>query len=694
MNLEIFAKGIPLTPLPPAQGPDPNFPHAPKLNPNLSALEEEIAVANALRYFPEQLHEVLAEDFARELKQYGHIYMYRFKPPRELIQSHPVDRFPGKCIEAKAIQMMILNNLDMRIAQFPEELVTYGGNGQVFSNWAQFWLVMQALSRLDRQSTLVLYSGHPLGIFSTHSGAPRMTITNGMLVPRSGLDQSYEKLFALGVTQYGQMTAGSFCYIGPQGIVHGTTLTLLNAFRRHGSLNDDRARPGVGKVFLSAGLGGMSGAQAKAAVISGCVGVIAEMSEEALDKRLKQGWVTEKVIDLHLLVEKMKQYKAEKKAISIGFLGNIVDVWEELVKVHKMTGERLVDVASDQTSCHNPFHGGYYPVGLSYEEARSMMAEAQEDFQHKVHESLCRQVEAINHMADAGTYFFDYGNAFLLQASRAGAQILATEAQLKEAAEIRREREFRYPSYVEDIIGDIFSLGFGPYRWICASCEDEDLRMTDKMAEEVLKRLLKDTEAPQEVREQYMDNLRWIEEAWSHKMVVGSKARILYADERARVQIAVAFNEAVKSGRLMGPVILSRDHHDVSGTDSPYRETSNVYDGSRVCADMAVQNVINGAACGATWVSLHNGGGVGWGEVMNGGFGHVLDGSEEAVNKAKRLLSWDVTNGIGRRAWSGNNNARLAVLNKPHDSSTDILLPNPVLDNKLIKQALKKINNH
>ncbi|TGZ60124.1 hypothetical protein CRM22_008723 [Opisthorchis felineus] len=695
-DLNVLGQGIPLNPLPAWRPRDPNIAHAPALEPQLTQMEKRMAVANALRYIPTQFHEELAMEFATELATYGHIYMYRFRPDPILLKAYPISLYPATCVEAAAIMLMICNNLDRQVAQFPDELVTYGGNGQVFSNWGQFWLVMKALSKLNRKRTLVLYSGHPLGTFPSHKWAPRMVVTNGMLVPRPGLEQGYQKLFALGVTQYGQMTAGSFCYIGPQGIVHGTTLTITSAFRKRYALGANDTESFKGRVFLSSGLGGMSGAQAKAAVIVGCVGVIAEISEEALNKRFAQGWLTEKVTDLEKLVKRIRECRKAKMAISIGYLGNIVDVWERLLMEYKRTGELLVDVASDQTSCHNPFHGGYYPCGYTYEESRELMSTDNEAFQKAVKFSLRKQVNAINQMAEAGVYFFDYGNAFLLQSKLAGADLEPTEEQLAEANRNRIRKEFRYPSYVQDIMGDIFSMGFGPFRWVCTSGLPEDLKLTDKLAEAELICLLAREGLPQPIRQQYLDNLNWIRKADGHKLVVGSQARILYSDEAGRIRIANAFHEAVKSGKLNGPVVLARDHHDVSGTDSPYRETADIYDGSAVCADMSVHNVIGGAIRGASWVSLHNGGGVGWGEVMNGGFGHVLDGTDESMKKACRMLSWDVTNGMARRAWAGHPLARLALEYTPDGEKVaskdrlDVLLPVLVNDTNLLDRALNE----
>ncbi|KAA0195075.1 Urocanate hydratase [Fasciolopsis buskii] len=690
VELSVLAQGLPLNPLPVLQPRDPRIAHAPALCPSLDESEKTLALANALRYIPTELHEQLALEFAHELAAYGHIYMYRFRPDPSLLRAHPIGQYPAKCVEAAAIMLMICNNLDRDVAQFPDELVTYGGNGQVFSNWAQFWLVMKALSRLTRKQTLVLYSGHPAGLFPSPPSAPRMIITNGMLVPRPGLEEGYQKLFALGVTQYGQMTAGSFCYIGSQGIVHGTTLTILNAFRRYLGTSSEPHESGAdddsirGRVFLSSGLGGMSGAQAKAAVITGCIGVIAEVSEEALNKRFVQGWLTERVDNLEKLMERIRQRRKEKRAVSIGYLGNVVDVWQKVVSEYRRTGERLIDIASDQTSCY------------SYEAARKLMREDNKAFRKAVENSLRVQVAAINEMSKSGVYFFDYGNAFLLQAKLAGADLEPTKEQKKEAKEMRIVREFRYPSYVQDIMGNIFSMGFGPFRWVCTSGLAEDLQTSDRLAGEQLERLLKRPDLPMPIRQQFEDNLRWIKQAQHHKLVVGSQARILYSDEDGRIAIAEAFNDAIRKEVLHGPIVISRDHHDVSGTDSPYRETANIYDGSAVCADMSVHNAIGCAVRGATWVSLHNGGGVGWGEVMNGGFGHVLDGTPEALEKAIHMLSWDVTNGITRRAWSGHPLAKLAIdyRRTVHPSDSDEafepLLPEKVQDTEMLEAALKK----
>ncbi|XP_038069650.1 urocanate hydratase-like [Patiria miniata] len=668
-SLKEICDGLPLDPLPPARPRDSNIAHAPVRVPNLTPEEERLALQNALRYFPPELHGVLAPEFAEELREYGHIYMYRFRPDIEM-RAYPIDDYPCNTRQAAGIMHMMMNNLDPRVAQFPHELVTYGGNGQVFSNWAQFRLVMHYLSEMSEDQTLALYSGHPMGLFPSHLDAPRVVITNGMMVPNYSSRDNYNRLFGLGVTMYGQMTAGSFCYIGPQGIVHGTTITVLNACRQQLGTSDLR-----GRVFVSSGLGGMSGAQAKAAVICGCVGVIAEVSKEALVKRHKQGWVMEMIDNLDDCIERIKQARKEKKALSIGYHGNIVDIWERVAAEYDSTGELLVDLGSDQTSCHNPFNGGYYPVQLSFDEANVMMAQDPVRFRNLVEESLRRQITAINKLADRGLYFFDYGNAFLLEASRAGADVKKEGDQTG--------NRFRYPSYVQDIMGDIFSLGFGPFRWVCTSGDPNDLATTDDIATTVLEDFIKQG-VPETTKQQYEDNIRWIKEASKHKLVVGSQARILYSDQRGRMAIASAFNQAVSEGRLRGPVIISRDHHDVSGTDSPFRETSNIYDGSAFCADMAVQNVIGDSFRGATWVALHNGGGVGWGEVINGGFGLMLDGGERAEQRAKSMLAWDVSNGVARRSWSGNTKAQETICHAmqansklkvtlPHNVQSDVL---------------------
>jgi len=652
----------PLGRLPDRRPRDDHLPHAPNRNSTLTDAEKQLAVSNALRYFPPEFHGTLGPEFAEELHSYGHIYMYRLIPDFPL-RAYPIGVYPAKCQSAAAIMCMIMNNLDHKVAQYPQELVTYGGNGQAFSNWAQFRLTMHYLSEMTTGQTLVIYSGHPLGLFPSHADAPRVVITNGMVIPNYSSREMYERLFALGVTMYGQMTAGSYCYIGPQGIVHGTTLTILNAGRKYLGLEDLS-----GRVLLTSGLGGMSGAQAKAAVICGCVSVIAEVSEEALDKRFQQGWLMERVSELDELVARIRSAIEERRPVSIGYHGNVVDVWERLAKVFDETGERLVDLGTDQTSCHNPYMGGYYPVQLTYEESRKMMHTNPDEFQKLVKESLRRQVNAINRLADDGMSFWDYGNAFLLEAGRAGAEVFQEKTS----------SEYRYPSYVQHIMGDIFSLGFGPFRWVCTSGEPSDLVKTDQIAADIMESALANG-VPPPVEQQYNDNLRWIKEADKHKLVVGSQARILYADQKGRILLAVAFNEAVANGRLQGPVVISRDHHDVSGTDSPFRETSNIYDGSAFCADMAVQNVIGDSFRGATWVALHNGGGVGWGEVINGGFGLVLDGSSEAERRARQMLSWDVSNGVARRSWSGNDMANETIREAmKEDSRLRVTLPYPV----------------
>ncbi|XP_022100450.1 urocanate hydratase-like isoform X2 [Acanthaster planci] len=595
--------------------------------------------------------------------------MYRFRPNIEM-RAYPINDYPCNTRQAAGIMHMIMNNLDPRVAQFPHELVTYGGNGQVFSNWAQFRLAMHYLSEMTEDQTLALYSGHPMGLFPSHIDAPRVVVTNGMMVPNYSSRENYDRLFGLGVTMYGQMTAGSFCYIGPQGIVHGTTITVMNAGRQQLGTSDLR-----GRVFVSSGLGGMSGAQAKAAVICGCIGVIAEVSKEALLKRHKQGWVMEVVDSLDVCIERIKRAKKEKTPLSIGYHGNIVDIWERMVTEYDSTGELLVDLGSDQTSCHNPFNGGYYPTQVSFDEANDIMTTDPVRFKNLVQESLRRQIAAINKLADRGMYFFDYGNAFLLEASRAGADVKKEGDQTG--------NRFRYPSYVQDIMGDIFSLGFGPFRWVCTSSDPNDLATTDEIATTVLEDFIRQG-VPETTKQQYEDNIRWIKEAAKHKLVVGSQARILYSNQRGRMAIASAFNQAVSEGKLRGPVIISRDHHDVSGTDSPFRETSNIYDGSAFCADMAVQNVIGDSFRGATWVALHNGGGVGWGEVINGGFGLMLDGTERAGERAKAMLAWDVTNGVARRSWSGNTKAQETICHAmqsnsklkvtlPHNVQSDVL---------------------
>lgn len=610
--------------------------HAPKRKDILSADEKKLALKNALRYFPKEQHTFLAEEFAHELNEYGRIYMYRYRPDYEM-KARSIEDYPGKSLQAKAIMLMIQNNLDYAVAQHPHELITYGGNGGVFQNWAQYLLCMQYLSEMTDEQTLVMYSGHPMGLFPSHKNAPRVVVTNGMMIPNYSKPDDWEKFNALGVTQYGQMTAGSYMYIGPQGIVHGTTITILNAGRK---ISDDGL---AGKLFLTAGLGGMSGAQPKAGNIAGCITVVAEVNPKATITRHSQGWVDEVIEDLDTLANRVKKAKENKEVVSIAFQGNIVEVWEKFLEE-----EIYVDLGSDQTSLHNPWAGGYYPIGLSFEESNELMANNPKEFKVKIKETLRRHADAVNKHTSKGTYFFDYGNAFLLEASRSGADVMAQDGI-----------HFKYPSYVQDIMGPMcFDYGFGPFRWVCASGKKEDLDKTDKIACEVLEKLKLD--APKEIQQQMADNIRWIKSANDNQLVVGSQARILYADSIGRIKIAKAFNDAIKEGTI-GPIILGRDHHDVSGTDSPYRETSNIYDGSSFTADMAIHNVIGDSFRGATWVSIHNGGGVGWGEVINGGFGMLIDGSEESATKIQSMLHWDVNNGIARRSWARNEEAIFAI---------------------------------
>lgn len=641
MTLEEIQKdiqaGIP-TNVPPKRDFDPSVNHAPKRKQILSADEKKLAIKNALRYFPSDQHAELIEDFKNELDTYGRIYMYRYRPAYKL-HARNINEFPGKCDQAKAIMLMIHNNLDYAVAQHPHELITYGGNGAVFQNWIQYRLTMKYLSEMTEEQTLAMYSGHPMGLFPSHKDAPRVVVTNGMMIPNYSKPDDWEKFNALGVTQYGQMTAGSYMYIGPQGIVHGTTITVLNAGRMIAKEGEGLA----GKLFVTAGLGGMSGAQPKAASIAGCISVTAEINPKATETRHSQNWVDEVIDDLDVLCSRVTKAKENKEVVSIAYQGNVVDVWE------KFDEEKIyIDLGSDQTSLHNPWAGGYYPVGLTLEESNEMMASDPEKFKEFVHQSLVRQTNAINNHTSKGTYFFDYGNAFLLEASRAGANIMA-----------ENNIDFRYPSYVQDIMGPMcFDYGFGPFRWVCASNDPEDLQKTDDIACAVLKELKK--ESPAEIQQQMDDNITWIRGAQENKLVVGSQARILYADALGRMKIAEAFNKAISSGEI-GPVILGRDHHDVSGTDSPFRETSNIYDGSMFTADMAIQNVIGDSFRGATWVSIHNGGGVGWGEVINGGFGMLLDGSQDADRRLKMMLHWDVNNGIARRNWARNEGAIFAI---------------------------------
>lgn len=635
-QLEVTA-GIPESlPSPPEW--DEAVSHAPVRKDLLSLEEKQLALRNALRYFPEHWHATLAPEFADELKRFGRIYMYRFRPQYRMY-ARPIEQYPAKCPQAAAIMLMIQNNLDPAVAQHPHELITYGGNGGVFQNWAQYRLTMKYLAEMEEDQTLVMYSGHPLGLFPSHPGAPRAVVTNGMMIPNYSKQEDWEKFNALGVTQYGQMTAGSYMYIGPQGIVHGTTITVLNAARRR--------RPGLdslqGMLFVSSGLGGMSGAQPKAAKIAGCLSVTAEINAKAAWKRHSQGWVDEVCEDISALCDRVKRAKASGEVVSIAFIGNIVDVWEQFDQ------EGIaVDLGSDQTSLHNPWAGGYYPAGLSFQESNELMVKDPERFKTEVQSTLRRHAAAINRHAGKGMYFFDYGNAFLLEASRAGAEVMAANGI-----------DFRYPSYVQDIMGPMcFDYGFGPFRWVCCSGSDKDLDKTDAIAGDILHAMLQ--VAPEEIKLQLKDNLHWIRSAKANQLVVGSRARILYADAEGRIAIARAFNNAIARGEI-GPVVLGRDHHDVSGTDSPYRETANIYDGSRFTADMAVQNVIGDAFRGATWVSLHNGGGVGWGEVMNGGFGMLLDGSPESEKRLETMLHWDVNNGIARRSWARNSEAVFAI---------------------------------
>lgn len=628
--------GIPSV-LPAAPIFDTEINRAPKRKDILSVEDKKLAIRNALRYFPTEWHDTLAPEFLQELTTYGRIYMYRFMP-KEFISAKAIEEYPGQSEQAKAIMLMIQNNLDPKVAQHPYELITYGGNGAVFQNWAQYRLVMKYLSEMTDEQTLAMYSGHPMGLFPSSKNAPRVVATNGMMIPNYSKPDDWEKFNALGVTQYGQMTAGSYMYIGPQGIVHGTTITVLNAARMKRPDGNFK-----GLLFVTSGLGGMSGAQPKAAKIAGLVSVTAEVNPKAAYKRQEQGWVDIVIEDINELVTEVELARKEGKDTSFAYLGNIVDVWEGFEKAGS-----TIDFGSDQTSLHNPFAGGYYPVGMSYEVANQMMAEEPEQFKAEVYKTLRRHAEAINKQTARGTYFFDYGNAFLLEAGRAGADVFKANSE-----------DFKYPSYVQDIMGPLcFDYGFGPFRWVCGSGKSEDLDKTDQIAAEVIEQMLK--EAPDEIKPQLHDNLHWVKEAKKNKLVVGSQARILYADAEGRMRIAAAFNEAIEKGDI-GPVVLGRDHHDVSGTDSPYRETSNIYDGSQFTADMAVQNFVGDAFRGATWVSLHNGGGVGWGEVINGGFGMLLDGSEEAGKKLRSMLFWDVNNGIARRNWARNPHAMTAI---------------------------------
>lgn len=661
---QTIREGIPDV-LPSTRPLDPSVSHAPKRKDILTAEEKKLALRNALRYFHPKHHAVLAPEFAQELQEHGRIYMYRLRPEHPM-HARPIDHYPANSRQAAAIMLMIQNNLDPAVAQHPHELITYGGNGAVFQNWAQYRLVMQYLSEMTDEQTLVMYSGHPLGLFPSHKDAPRVVVTNGMMIPNYSKPDDWERFNALGVTQYGQMTAGSYMYIGPQGIVHGTTITVLNACRMI------KSSPGTsGKLFVTAGLGGMSGAQPKAGNIAGVVTICAEVNATAAHKRHSQGWVDEVISDVDACIDTALAWQKKGEAHSIAYLGNIVDLWERLA-----ARTIKVDLGSDQTSLHNPWAGGYYPVGLSYEESNALMVNDPVAFKAKVQDTLRRHVTAVNTLVANGMYFFDYGNAFLLESKRAGAEIGGLNGE-----------EFRYPSYVEDIMGPMcFDHGFGPFRWVCASGNAQDLATSDRIAGDVLEAMLK--EAPAEIGQQIADNLHWIRSAKQNKLVVGSQARILYADSEGRIRIAEAFNEAIKRGEISAPIVLGRDHHDVSGTDSPYRETSNIRDGSRFTADMAVQNFVGDAFRGATWISLHNGGGVGWGEVINGGFGMVLDGSADSDRRLKSMLHWDVNNGIARRAWARNPNAVWSIEQEMKRTPLlKVTLPNEAEDG-LVEAAL------
>ncbi len=660
---QTIREGIPDV-LPPARPLDLSVSHAPKRKDILTAEEKKLALRNALRYFPQEQHAVLAPEFAQELEAHGRIYMYRLMPEGPM-HARPIGEYPAQCQQAAAIMLMIQNNLDPAVAQHPQELITYGGNGAVFQNWAQYRLCMKYLSEMTAEQTLVMYSGHPLGLFPSHADAPRVVVTNGMVIPNYSQPDDWERMNALGVSQYGQMTAGSYMYIGPQGIVHGTTITVLNACRM---LKDKATK---GKLFVTAGLGGMSGAQPKAGNIAGLVTICAEVNATAAHKRHGQGWVDEVISDADACIDAAMAWQKKGEAHSIAYLGNIVDLWERLG-----TRNVHVDLGSDQTSLHNPWAGGYYPVGLSYEESNALMVSDPNAFKQCVQETLRRHVFAVNALADRGMYFFDYGNAFLLESKRASADIAG-----------RNGEEFRYPSYVEDIMGPMcFDHGFGPFRWVCTSGDPKDLETSDRIAGDVLEAMLK--EAPPEIRQQIADNLHWIRSAQQNKLVVGSQARILYADSEGRIRIARAFNDAIKAGTISAPIVLGRDHHDVSGTDSPYRETSNIRDGSRFTADMAVQNFVGDAFRGATWISLHNGGGVGWGEVINGGFGMVLDGSADSDRRLQSMLLWDVNNGIARRAWARNPNAVWSIEQEmKRTPGLKVTLPNEASD-ELIDRSI------
>lgn len=656
---EQILQGIPAE-LPVAKAYDPSINHAPKRKQILSQDEKKLALRNALRYFDPKHHAVLAAEFKQELNEYGRIYMYRFRPDYEM-KARNINEYPHKSKQAAAIMHMIQNNLDYAVAQHPHELITYGGNGAVFQNWAQYLLTMQYLATMTDEQTLAMYSGHPMGLFPSHKDAPRVVVTNGMMIPNYSKPDDWEKYNALGVTQYGQMTAGSYMYIGPQGIVHGTTITVMNAARKKFPTEEERK----GKLFVTCGLGGMSGAQPKAAKIAGLVSITAEINPKAVQTRHSQKWVDEVFTELPALVARTRKAQAAKEAVSLAYQGNIVDLWECLLNEGIM-----VDIGSDQSSLHNPWAGGYYPQGFTLEEANTMMAEEPVRFKEEIQKTLVRHINAVNAFTEKGMYFFDYGNAFLLEVSRAGGDVFAKG----------KTDEFRYKSYVQDILGPMcFDYGFGPFRWVCTSANPADLAMTDKLAQEVLEEMYKT--APDEIKQQMHDNIVWIKDAQQNNLVVGSQARILYADAEGRMKIAVAINKAIGEGKISAPVVLGRDHHDVSGTDSPYRETSNIYDGSKFTADMAVQNFVGDAFRGATWISLHNGGGVGWGEVMNGGFGLVLDGTSDAERRAKQMLHWDVNNGISRRSWARNKEANFAIKRAMEaEPLLKVTMPNEVED--------------
>ena len=656
------AEGIPISP-PEHPGVSDDVDHAPKRRQILTEKEKRLALKNALRYFPEEQHKLLAAEFAKELDDFGRIWMMRYRPTQYQIKSYPLDSYPTKSKQAASIMLMIHNNLDNKIAQFPHELITYGGNGAVFQNWAQYRLVMKYLCEMEDDQTLVMYSGHPLGLFPSSKDSPRVVITNGMVIPNYSSQDDYDRMNALGVSQYGQMTAGSYMYIGPQGIVHGTTITVLNAARMFCGAGDSLS----GITFVTSGLGGMSGAQAKAGVIAGASCIVSEINPHAANKRHQQGWLSEIADSTDDAIDRMLAAKSEGRATSIGHIGNIVELLERMVE-----RDVKIDLLSDQTSLHNPWQGGYYPVTLSFEEGKEMMSSNPGKFRQEVQETLRRHASAVNSLVKAGAYFWDYGNAFLLEASRAGADVMNEDGS-----------GFRYPSYVEDIMGPMcFDYGFGPFRWVCTSCDPQDLAKSDKIAQEVLTSMVKD--APEEIKQQMLDNIRWIDEAGKNKMVVGSQARILYADTEGRKMIAKAFNDAIKSGEISAPIVLGRDHHDVAGTDSPFRETANISDGSMFTADMAVHNFVGDGFRGATWISLHNGGGVGWGEVINGGFGLLIDGSQDSERKLLSMLDWDVNNGISRRAWGRNDGAIFAIKRAMEDNpKLRVTLPS-IADDTLI----------